>query len=182
MGENMSEIDLAPFCSTDPRRPYLHAPSSRGDFTYATNGHILIKIPKRDGIATADKFPDCEKVMPSFAGVSFKPLAHVVLPPRKTVPCDICEGRGHAHDCPDCGCECDECDGRGSLPIIISVDLRGGIFDAHYISILLSLPGIEIPERHTDPNKPMPFRFDGGVGCLMPMKWHVKDRFAAGAA
>jgi hypothetical protein len=36
-------VDLQGFCSTDSGRQNLQKPFSRGEFTWATNGHVLIR-------------------------------------------------------------------------------------------------------------------------------------------
>ncbi len=43
-------IDLKPFCGDNDIRYYLNEPFSEGEFTYATNGHILIRVPRRDDV------------------------------------------------------------------------------------------------------------------------------------
>jgi hypothetical protein len=48
MEANM-DINLEMFC--DPAREGIERPFLFGEFTYATNGHILVRIPKRDGVA-----------------------------------------------------------------------------------------------------------------------------------
>ena len=40
-------IDLQPFCGEDHDRWYLMKPLSFGDYTYATNGHIVIRVTRR---------------------------------------------------------------------------------------------------------------------------------------
>lgn len=35
--------------SSEPRE-YMRAPFTRGDWTYATNGHIAVRVPKIDGM------------------------------------------------------------------------------------------------------------------------------------
>lgn len=40
--------DLTPFCSPD--RPELNRPFSDGPFSYATNGHVLLRVPRLAGV------------------------------------------------------------------------------------------------------------------------------------
>ncbi len=48
MPSSKSGLDLTPFCGTGAHRSYLHNPFASGGHTFATNGHIAIRVPARD--------------------------------------------------------------------------------------------------------------------------------------
>jgi hypothetical protein len=163
-------IDLQPFCSTDDTRPYLMKPYSRGEFTYATNNHVLVRVPRRDDAPEHDKAPNVESVFIKFHKGEFVPAPPFDVPAFETTECDECAGGTEpAHDCPECECECETCDGTGSIVEKASLTIRGSIFDAKYIRLLLALPSLELPTT-IDAIDAMPFKFEGGDGLLMPMR------------
>lgn len=173
-------IDLKKFCGTEETRPYLHNPFSRGDFTYATNGRIMVRVPRQDGVPDVE-MPDGRKldVEKPFHEAGPRPESmmplHLKLPETTTEECEECEGRGFEHDCPDCECPCTECDGSGQAEKDISVSIRGAIFDAKYIRLIQSLPNarfVVVPS----PEGPTWFAFDGGEGLLMPMRRPFDER------
>src|SRR6185436_2051933 len=171
-------IDLQPFCSTDETRYYLNKPWSRGEFAYATNGHILIRVPRRPDVPENDKSPDIAAVIaknPS-DGVDFVRVAFN-LPPARTgqIECPSCDGRGVEHDCPECTCVCYQCKGEQLISEedgSIAVDVNGGPFAIRYCRMLAALPDIEVPAAVSisEDHGFMWFRFTGGDGMLMGMR------------
>lgn len=163
------EIDLKPFCSSDRSRPYLHKPFSAHGFTWATNGHILVRVPQRAD-APEQLTPNCQKIITQTNfEVPFRALGNLKLPKPKIQDCSRCEGRGVLHDCPDCQCFCDDCDGSGKVEARTTIFLRGGIFQCKYIRLLLSLPQIEMAETASGHSDSIPFKFTDGIGVLMGM-------------
>lgn len=166
-------IDLQPFCSTDPLRPYLQKPFSRGEWTYATNGHVLVRVPKVADIPEGETA--AEKVMTNIrpdADVSH--LGEFILPEPEEIDCPTCEGRGTEHDCPDCECGCDACDSSGRAWKKNSVSLRGAVFDARYLSFVTALPNLTF-QTNCHKTAPSLFKFDGGEGVIMPMRIEPSD-------
>lgn len=174
---------LKRFCAApgSDLRKWLTEPFSHEGFTYATNGHILVRVPLIEGFpaATAGNPKLGEHVvgiMKRFDGAVFVKPESVSLPDieesSKEVECDSCEGRGTDHDCPSCTCECDDCGGSGKETKVdtVSTDFCGCTFRLKYVGQVLALPGVEIAP--TSPNSktqlPLLFRFDGGAGVLMP--------------
>ncbi len=163
-------IDLKQFCSIDPLRPYIHKPFSRGEFTYATNGHVCLRVPRIAEYPEQEK-PDPTKLFSRHFNDGPKSQITVSIPPHKTIleECEYCDGRGHEHTCPDCTCECMHCEeGMRDVAPKISVHIGNAIFDAKYIRQLLALPGLRFcadpPEREA-----APFVFEGGDGIIMPL-------------
>ena len=160
-------MDLKPFCSK--YRPYLHEPWSRDAHTYAANGYIAARVPRRDDVSENPKAPACERLFDKIdRSLPLRSIPHYDVPEPKATDCSYCHGRCHEHDCPDCSCECEYCDGLGRNIASCSVALGPGLFAARYIQLLATLPGILIapgPDRFT----PAYFTFDGGDGLIMPM-------------
>ncbi len=170
-------IDLHPFCSTEPSQPYFHEPFSQGEWTIATDGHIIVRVARRNypenQVGAAKKF---EAFVPPD-----RPLPLLDFPKASSTDCTKCDGRGFVHDCPDCCCECAACDGAGKEYPLMSVDLYGVPFNVKYIRLLQPLPNVRIAEPVA--NKPLSFSFDGGVGLLMPLSGpHVMHIQSANAA
>ncbi len=167
-------IDLKPFCSTDPYREYLHAPWSRDDWTYATNGHVLIRIPRTDA-ADNEKAPNAGKLFDQYPlPVDMRPMPTFELPVATSIECAKCDGSGKEHDCPDCNCECEECGGSGESWEKVSVGIGDVSFAARYMRLIAALPGAAVPKAPIA-RAPMPYTFAGGSGLLMPLnsKYHV---------
>jgi hypothetical protein len=123
-----------------------------------------VRVPRRPDIPGNEQAPNAEeKLSWDFSRVTFSPLPANLLPEK----CWRCEGRGHKHDCPDCRCTCEYCDGTGKLsPPTVRI---GRVpFAALYVDLIQKLPGTEIGKPKHAP-KPLPFRFEGGEGLLMPM-------------
>lgn len=130
-------IDLQSFCADpDDQRVYLTRPFSIGDYTLASNGHILIRIARQDGILPPENMP--EKV--AMAALSQLEITHRKLGCEtgilrlddfnpESLECDTCAGTGKIHCCPECGGygetggtseldneNCATCDGLGHVP------------------------------------------------------------------
>lgn len=135
------EIDLKPFCEPeDGSRINLQQPFSQGNYTYASDARILIRVPRREGVAEGG--PNVGKTTPTLeralAERIFHPLpAYDVIPgePARTRPCEDCKGSGWVKncdwcegtgsgECPTCGHEddCKECGGRGFFPAADSTE------------------------------------------------------------
>lgn len=172
-------IDLSKYCGTDIFREYLHEPFNFGQYTYATNGHILVRVPQRDGFGPLKKEFDIERPLKGVDTTSMSALSHLPLPPipaSRNEECEDCEGSGHEHECPDCTCECSSCDGTGTVTVEsnISTTIRGLFYNLKYIAMALDLPGVVFADQ-TDDGDPFLFKFDGGVGAIMPMRYKSSE-------
>jgi hypothetical protein len=123
-------IDLKPYCLTEKFRPYLAAPFSIGEFTYATNGHVLVRVPRREDAPEYAGPRKLEAMLASLAGphgpASAIPDLKTILQTKK---CDVCDGSGWVAQCEKCGgdgfiecCECgqekdcEDCSETGHFP------------------------------------------------------------------
>jgi hypothetical protein len=161
--------DLEPFCSTDPGRGILRAPWSEDGFTYGTNGCILVRVDRLPDVAEPEHPPDTAQIFELTTGQDVAPLPPLKLPAPQACACRRCDGRGTQHDCPACDCECVACEGTGITSWeYVSVGLRGALFAAHYIELILRLPGAAFSTT-PPPAGPARFVFTGGEGALMPL-------------
>jgi hypothetical protein len=157
-------INLEPFCAPAEREPGrdLSVPFSLNGHTYATNGHIAVRVPRRPDVPENKEAPNAEERLPWSMCASGKlPLRPEQLQMLPASWCPICAGSGNAHVCPNCSCECKNCGGFGEIVAIGEV-----FFNARYILLMRALPGLEIGEPK--PEAPLLFRFEGGEGLLMP--------------
>lgn len=101
--------------------------------------------------------------------------------------CTECDGSGehyigrHYYECKECDgsgkiadhsrtdvqkVDCEKCQGTGHGFHLIKLDARS--FQAKYLELIMALPNAEyLPDD--DKRAIMRFRFDGGIGCLMPI-------------
>lgn len=166
----MVEI-LNKFCSKDVPAA-IRVPWSFGGHSYASNGHILCRVPRQEGITEIDSPLD---VGPLFsAPLPAKPyyLSDISLPEEERTDCSECHGTGETrHEECDCcdGHPCEECDGSGTVVKRAVVGVGKSCFDSRYLRVLQSLPGCVL-YPNDDPLKTAAFTFDGGDGRIMPMK------------
>lgn len=119
-------MDLRRFCSHT--RIECMLPWSLGEHTYATNGHILIQVPRRPDIPERDDAPCIDKVMDSLCSGPAWTIPPVTPKYRQ---CGTCEGTGLITTCPECNgvgnvllsnkyhsydITCESCDGEGCIP------------------------------------------------------------------
>lgn len=174
-------VDLLKFCSKDESRFHLHSPFSKGQWTYATNGHLAIRVAHTD-VPENTKAPDCEKLFATAIEKGEPPW--VDLPPFKLERkrCSDCKGTGfldengescseHSKD----GYECENCEGGViySGRAIVKAEKGDVVLAARYLDLLKDLPGIKIGvcgDESKRIDKPIRFKFDGGDGLLMPIR------------
>lgn len=109
-------IDLQKYCSKKSLLGLaLNTPFSNAEHTYATNGHVFIRVPKiasieNDEMYSFDKaIASLEKYIVGFEGLVFHPIGD--LPPLAYKSCDTCDGVGQVH----AEKECMECRGFGEV-------------------------------------------------------------------
>lgn len=141
--KNLTATDLMPFCwpsDGDSFRADLAAPFSFGDYTYASDGRIMIRVPRIAGTDVeppaqhdlGSKVKTLEGYLRRTEFAKFKPLPSVNLPPvppYQPQPCKECAATGRIHSvsctkcdgtgvvtCPTCDHDddCDRCNGVGS--------------------------------------------------------------------
>ena len=169
--ETKTAIDLTKFCSDADS--YMSdktgKPWTRGDWTYATNGHVIVRLP-----AIAE-FPD-NKEAPNASSLQWSTVVtddqwmkadQIKL---EQDDCEACHGgQEPVHDCPHCACECESCD-NGKVFDNPSVKVGSKTVQSKYLALLQSLPGILFAPDATSKEQVIPFKFDGGEGLLMPLR------------
>lgn len=125
-------IDITPFCASGTIHEALHAPFAGGAYSYASDGRIMIRVPRRDGDPEQAGYATRLDTYLAEPAQAMGPLPVVELPPApvyvpkrcKTcdatgrlhgVNCRTCKGRGVV-ECPTCHNEddCDDCDSTGA--------------------------------------------------------------------
>ena len=161
----MTLDDLKRFCAdADDSREYLRQPWTRDGYTWATEGHIIIRVP-----AIAD-IPDNKGAVDADGLFSRQPdakewLAVPTVKAPKPAKCDDCYGSG-LHEC-NCGHEhtCGVCNGTGKVRAkVIAIPVGNSNFADRYLA---RIQGWEIA-----PNKEKPawIRKDDALGLLMPRR------------
>lgn len=162
---------LKTFCSKS--RENLNQPFSQGHRTYATDGCVLLSLPRDPAIPEMFGAPKVEgrlKVSQLFTtayNLNEWELLPVFPEPHFT-PCESCGGKTVENGTPFC----DECDGSGREPVVLKVPVGRGkrVVSNHYLALLATLPEIAIAPNATGDLEPMVFKFNGGFGILAPMK------------
>lgn len=189
----MKEL-LEQWCTDDPRYSGvdISSPFSRGKYSYATDGHALIRVDRIADIPERDDVPDIKGCIsdhdtlggwvdvPSY---DVDPLyhCHACKGSKKAILCPICLGEGGfeatGKDCGNCktvgylpskGFACPLCKGTGirlGVPIYVARNKVNMI----YLEQVKRLPGIKFSDRGNK-GEPFRFKFDGGCGLIMPMR------------
>lgn len=159
-------------------REYMRAPFARGDWIYATNGHIAVRVPKVDGIAAeSDKLKKIEGLFEKSKRDNFIDLPE--LP--EAEKCPTCNGSGIGYKCPKCegkgdfdkdghSYDCKECDGSGQVDDGYDADKEPCIecggdgeshykavkvgnwhYDRRYLAMIEKLPAVKFAQRPEGP-------------------------------
>ena len=175
---------LKTFCSVSPIRPNLSEPWSWGNFTYASDGRVIIRVPKLESIPVPEEEPANQKKVENYflsdeSDGNYLPLP---LPPLEGWGklCPNCGGSGKTHCliCPCCDNHirlrsiivCEECDGKGRILWEQQVAFGRHCLNQFYVDQLAVLPSVMISQHKSDPMGPVSIRFDGGDGRLSPMR------------
>jgi hypothetical protein len=199
---------LQSFCCVDDIRHYLNAPLTFRPYTYATNGHVCVRVDAGDRDESETQLISATKFVPALASAeeNATEFVAVVLPPMPAfAPCITCDGTGkraecaecdgtgevtceydHEHECPRCdgvgriagaGTPCEDCRGAtvdrySTHPGDIDkrkVAIGAADIDWNLLEMIARLPNVTIGVALAD-NTAVPFRFDGGIGAVMPLR------------
>ncbi len=171
----MTKEDLQRFCSDDDyRKDAVGVPWSEGDWTYATDGRLLLRVPRLPDVPENEKAPkNIDKNIFDLNPITgnWQKIPSPLPAFGDGEKCDECKGSGQ-HEC-RCGDQhdCGKCEGSGSLPSkSIAVEI-GCHHVAHiYLHKIRDIPGIEICQSATSKAYALGLRFDGGDGRLMGMR------------
>jgi len=122
-------INLKQFCGVDRKVKFVAAPFSIGDWTYATNGHVAIRVERVADVGEVEGAP--RPIAGMFSGThewNTFPIVTLPIPVGQkctachgngwNVECDGCEGTGEhgcQHDTCSCTHDCPDCDGTGRV-------------------------------------------------------------------
>jgi hypothetical protein len=167
----MTLDELKKFCRNNDVRQFLNEPFSLGEWTYATDGVIAVKIRRFDSVPEVELPKSMENSLPQLFAKEFN---NWVLVPAVTIrpdeDCDVCGGTGeteynlgHTHDCEDC-------DGTGEQSGY-TVDHKTMIGDTCFADRYLALiQGWEIAVDPTDVKAMAGIRLGDVRGVLMPRR------------
>ncbi|HEV2552745.1 MAG TPA: hypothetical protein VGV17_03160 [Bosea sp. (in: a-proteobacteria)] len=147
----LSSVDLLYFTDYDRPDHLLASPWSEADFSYASNNHVFVRVPRIAGVPERECPPDVGRQIDAmdFADCDWEMPR---LPPLQFLMEPV--------DAGDQTC----------LALIReTVDWQGAIFDLRYFHLLNWLPNLRLG-RSRRKHKPLPFVFAGGLGGLMPCK------------
>src|SRR5437667_11607062 len=127
-----------PFCATDPARYRLLAPWSRGDYSIATNGHVLVRLPRLPDVPENPDAPSIDKIWATISEQTVSPLPKIKFPELKVEDCPECDTSGKRHSCPSCRCECPLCGGKGKIKENADANIRGVTTDMRYAKLVIA--------------------------------------------
>ena len=160
----MTLDELKKFCATDKDRYNLHQPRTRDGYTWASNGHIVVRVPVIDECPDNKSAPLTTKIF-----TETTPPGEWLAVPTVAAPglqeCNDCYGGGR-YEC-DCGHEheCGECNGSGKVrAAVIAIAVGNSQFANRYLALI---QGWEIAPNGL---KPAWIRKDDTLGLLMPMR------------
>jgi hypothetical protein len=178
--------EFSPFCSKDFSRMSIQVPILNGGWLYATDGHVCVRaqgvdLPVGFGEVAPkgmSQWPHPEKSvldgLPRFFERETPAFRRVVNMPKQNpkVVCEGCMGEGgfqceacdHPNECPACG-------GDGYNVEDIWLDLGGVLMSLNLLSRIAHFPNLEISLDAENPLKGQRFRFDGGEGVIIPLKF-----------
>lgn len=131
----MNKESLQRFCAdASDIRYYLCQPWSRGEWTYATNGHIIVRVKRLAEVEENDKAPDCETMIRKQAApTNWMPVPVATMPP--DVVCYECNGSGCYTD-GDENEDCDWCNRTGKVKQRIGMTVGNASYDQGYLSMI----------------------------------------------
>jgi hypothetical protein len=193
----------------------LNEPFNIGNYTYATDGALLIRIPKLEEITNELTNPSQLKILTAInflENLTFNIEISQLITIEQT--CSACNGLGYYKNCPDCDasgniefesdsgiiynvdctmcdstgyidCEeedaqiCENCNGKKVRMIIEDIPYDNILLNGKYLQILKTSTLENVKFLSENDYKtvcidnmcpPVPFKFDGGFGILMPKR------------
>jgi hypothetical protein len=66
--------------------------------------------------------------------------------------------------------ECEECSGTRKITKSKSINVGSKLLNCQFLSVMKNLPGVKIAPDAVESLKAIPFKFDDGIGIIMPMR------------
>lgn len=183
-------------------RGILLKPFNVGAYTYAADRTVAIRIDRRekyDDNPRKESIVGCGW-MENVPETLYESLPAFDATP-ELITCPDCKGETKNANCSDCDgdgnlCwysrsgiryeeECDLCNGTGKQPVCELCDGAGKIQKPKWVDMgtkrlnvrllekMARLPNVKIATEAVDGLTAIPFRFDGGIGIVMPMRKEV---------
>jgi hypothetical protein len=173
-------------------------PFSVGDFTYATNGYLIVRVDRLQSWGETESAPNVARLNWDHDSIGLwidPPQAEDISPEA----CKPCKGTGKLSVCPECHghgeveaetdfntyeCDCATCNGSGKVDggshlcddclgsgeyLETKVPWRDGGITMKALRLASALPGIQFSTYGTA-EEVVRIKFDGGVGLLMPRR------------
>jgi hypothetical protein len=154
----MSTIDLQSFCAKDDVRSYLMQPFVIDGYTYATNGHVIVRVRGAPGQEPSNPARAAAPRLFAVEYTDYELLPEIPAPQT----CPECHGGGEEYE--------DECmysmcrDGE----LFQLMKVGAAWFDVRYLHRIAQLPNVRISVVGRDAMAA--FVFDGGEGRVMPCR------------
>lgn len=94
-------VDLSKFTSGRINQQYAK-PWSFGDYSYATDGHVAVRVPKIDSIPVVEKFQERTKQIDGWINAEPGKWFDVVFKQIELQQCIECSGHGYLRLCEEC--------------------------------------------------------------------------------
>ena len=161
----MNKDELRKFCADSHHyRPLLCEPWTIGKLTYATNGHIIVRIKRLDDVPENKKAPMANKLFDTAKTGDWLLVPETKMPPE--LKCDVCGGSGVWWAEGKERGECEDCYGTGKKPNQKAITAVG---PAHFADRYLALiQGWEIAP--SDDRSAAPIMLGEVQGLLMPTR------------
>ena len=151
----MTREFLLPFCFQYDGYVAIQRPFSSGPYSFATNGYLLIRVPRMADVNDEDEVGANRIFEKALMPTEWHPVPNPGPPVFER--CSWCGGKNGG---------CDECDWTGHEEPFTAVRVGDQFFQARYLRLLLRLPGVMIGT--TWGINAARVRFDGGDGLIMP--------------
>jgi len=138
----------------------MRQPWTRGGYTWASDGCIIVRVPTIDSIPDNANAPDATRLFSAKRAKKWMPVPAMAMPP--DIPCKWCDGTGK--ESWDRRYKCEYCGGAKMLPDRSGIPLGGTAFAKRYLAVI---QGWEIAPNG---QKAAWIRHDDALGLLMPMR------------
>jgi len=159
----MTREELCRFVADqDDPRYELHHPFSVGKWSYATNGHIAVRVPRLADVEVNRAAPNVEKLFAQTEQLEFVPVPVCESPP--DVKCMLCDGSGLIQDGDDRE-DCSDCGATGKVECHDGLAVGNARFQKRYLAM--------IQNWEIAPNGVTAAWIRNGEasGLLMPLQW-----------